>query len=349
MDTYQLLYSTEQQIVGIDSWYYNGLHNNPALIFATGKHGKKDIAPNPFIIYDLKKEITYLYDTNNTIISIYSSSISIDKNLILFGGNIVEHNIETSKLYFISPKTKKCKLIYDFINEKLIYNFSARKCLIKKKKIFIGGTNSMIMLYNFSSKNKLLDSRIINVNSIYNDSVVIGLYYNENILTVGMRMKSEYIDDTGKIIKPKKGMVCSEGSFEKSIYINLLNNDMKYFTTNMQCTSIYHSKECIICIGSGQKKHYSQCFYIPIIKSRFGKKINLAICDGRELLVFNNNLFILCVSDKHIYIENFLSNDRIYHYIDNINPPCRGCILYNNKIIISSIKGTIYILNICNF
>jgi hypothetical protein len=137
-----------------------------------------------------------------------------------------------------------------------------------------------------------------------------------------------------------------KGKFEKSIYINLLNNNMKYFTTNMQCTSIYHSKECIICIGSGQKKHYSQCFYIPIIKGRFGKKINLAICDGRELLVFNNNLFILCVSDKHIYIENFLSNDRIYHYIDNINPPCRGCILYDNKIIISSLKRGIYILNI---
>jgi hypothetical protein len=61
----------------------------------------------------------------------------------------------------------------------------------------------------------------------------------------------------------------------------------------------------------------------------------------------NNNLFILCVSDKHIYIKNFLSNDRIYHYIDNINQPCRGSILYDNKIIISSIKGTIYIKYTC--
>jgi hypothetical protein len=60
-------------------------------------------------------------------------------------------------------------------------------------------------------------------------------------------------------------------------------------------------------------------------------------------LVFNNNLFILCVSDKYIYIENFLSNDRKYYYIDNINPPRKGCILYNNKIIISSINGYIYI------
>ena len=79
--------------------------------------------------------------------------------------------------------------------------------------------------------------------------------------------------------------------FEKSLYINLLNNNTKYFTTNMQCISIYYCKDYIICIGSCQEKHYSQCFYIPIIENNnFGNKVNLAICDGREVLVINKVL-----------------------------------------------------------
>jgi len=116
----------------------------------------------------------------------------------------------------------------------------------------------------------------------------------------------------------------------------------------MQCTSIYQNDDYIICIGSGQKEYYSRYFYIPIkVDKSFGKKVNLAICDGRDCIVINNNLFILCVTNKHIYIENFTSKDCKYYYIDNICPPCRGCVLYNNnKIIVSSIKGESYILDL---
>jgi hypothetical protein len=171
------------------------------------------------------------------------------------------------------------------------------------------------------------NNKIINVSLI--DNVIVGLHLYNNMLSVGIRTKSSINDYT------------------KSAIINLDNNYINYFTTNMQCTGIYHDEKIIVCIGSGQAKLSSQCFYMPILENnKFGEKVNLALCDGRSCLVFDNNIFILCVSGSHIYIENFTDNNRIYHYIDNINPPCRGCIKYKNKIIISSLKGTSYILDI---
>ena len=46
-------------------------------------------------------------------------------------------------------------------------------------------------------------------------------------------------------------------------------------------------------------------------------------------------------------LENEIRLHQKYYYIDNINAPCKGCILYNNKIIISSINGYIYIKYTC--
>ena len=144
---YKNIYNSTEQIVGIALWYNNGIKNNPALIFATGRHGKNDNKSYPFIMYSLDNKINYIYDKNDNIISGYFSSISIDKNLILFGGNSLKKskNIETSKLYFISPKTKKCKLIFNFVDE-IKYHFTARTCIIKNKQIIIGGTNKIIMI-----------------------------------------------------------------------------------------------------------------------------------------------------------------------------------------------------------
>ena len=51
---YKKLSKSDQQTVGIDLWYYNGINQNPAIIFATGRHGNKnnDIG-KPYIIYSL--------------------------------------------------------------------------------------------------------------------------------------------------------------------------------------------------------------------------------------------------------------------------------------------------------
>ena len=75
----------------------------------------------------------------------------------------------------------------------------------------------------------------------------------------------------------------------------------------MQCSSIYHDDKIIICI-TGK----SECFYYEYALNnslsnknnklknlQILKKVSLAICDGRKLLVICNNLFILCVSGKY--------------------------------------------------
>jgi len=342
---YKILYKSNQENVGIALWYKYGTYNKPLIIFATGRHGnQKNQYPCPYMIDLLhKNKPLFLYDDQNNIISGYFSAISIDKNLILFAGNIAKGTVENSRLYLISPKTNICKLKYTFIIDNK-FVFSARCCLIRDKTVIIGGTCGLILVYNFNSKNKLINNRIINISSI--DNIIVGLNLNESILSVGIRIRSFEIKCLPNIDK----QICypSSGKFAKSAIINLCNNNIKYFTTNMQCTSIYYNKNYIICIGSGQKKYYSQCFYIPIDKNKkFGKKVNLAICDGRDLIVYNDNLFILCVTDPHIYIENFTNSNRKYNYIKNINSPCRGCVLYDyNKIIISSIGGTSVILNL---
>ena len=78
----------------------------------------------------------------------------------------------------------------------------------------------------------------------------------------------------------------------------------------MQCSSIYHDDKIIICVGGITGK--SECFYYEYALNnslsnknnklknlQILKKVSLAICDGRKLLVICNNLFILCVSGKH--------------------------------------------------
>jgi len=338
---YKLLCKTEQENVGISLWYKNGKNNDPSIIFATGRHGIANNISTPYILYNLHDNPKFLYDNNSNIISGFFSGVSVDKNLILFSGNYAK-KIEHSRLYKISPTTNKCKLLYIFETEN---KFSARCGIIKDKTVIIGGTNGIILIYNFDSKYNLINNKIINISSV--DNIIVGLYLNNSILSCGIRIRSFELN----YIKNKNNIdICFPitNKFTKSAIIDLKNDITKYFTTNMQCTSIYHNENYIICIGSGQKKYYSQCFYIPIKKNFiFGKKINLAICDGRDCLIIDNNLFILCVTSKHIYIENFESNNRIYHYIDNINPPCRGCVLYkSNKIIISSILGETYVLNL---
>jgi hypothetical protein len=362
---YKILYKSEQENVGIDLWYKNGKSKDPSIIFATGRHGKESkvspgfrstcaddnpavsggterrMIPTPYIINNINSNPELLQDDNKNIISGYFSAVSIYKNLILFSGNKAKL-IEHSRLYKISPTTNICTLLHTFV---LDNNFSARNGLVKDKIVVLGGTNGQVIIYNFDSKYNIISSKILNVS--YKENVVVGLCLNNNILSVGVRIPSfelNYIEDKdgNKICYP------INTKFAKSAIINLDGNDIKYFTTNMQCTSIYHNNDYIICIGSGQKEYYSRCFYIPIKEDKsFGKKVILAICDGRSFIVINNNLFILCVTNKHIYIENFTSKDRKYYYIDNICPPCRGCVLYkNNKIIISSIRGESYILDL---
>jgi hypothetical protein len=365
---YKLLYKSEQENVGIDLWYKYGKSNDPSIIFATGRHGKESKVSTPYIIQNINKNPEFLHDDKENIITGYFSAVSIYKNLILFAGNKAK-TIEHSRLYKISPTTNVCTLLHTFIPDEDSNNFSARNGIVKDKIVVLGGTNGQVIIYNFDSKYNIISSKIINVSS--KDNVVVGLCLNNNILSVGVRIPSfelNYIQDKdgNKICYPinnkfaKSAIIDLEGIrriFEARDTAGLSSaqvplkpgdNDIKYFTTNMQCTSIYHNNDYIICIGSGQKKYYSRCFYIPIKEDKsFGKKVILAICDGRSFIVINNNLFILCVTNKHIYIENFTNKDRKYYYIDNICSPCRGCVLYkNNKIIVSSIKGESYILDL---
>jgi hypothetical protein len=336
---YKKLSISDQQTVGVDLWYYNGINQNPAIIFATGRHGNKNNEiGKPYIIYSLNSKPTFLYDKKDNIITGNYSSISIDKNLILFGGNnLLNKSIEDSKLYLISPTSKKCKLVYNFST---INNFAARNCIIKDKTVIIGGTHGTVLIYNFDSKNKLLNSKKINIAPP--NTIIVGLYYYKNILSVGVRINSSKHTMIDGICKP-----IDNRKFAKSAIINLSNNNIKYFTTSMQCTDIYYNEKYIICVGSGQIEYFSQCFYIPITNNKFGKKVNLGICDGRELLVINNDLFILCVTCPHVYISNFTKSNRKFNFIKNINAPCRGCLLYNNNcIIISSIDGVTVILDL---
>ena len=336
---YKKLCSTKQQNVGIALWYKYGIYNDPAIIFATGRHGKVDEIPKPYILYNLRSKLSYLYDYKYNIITGYFSAISIDKNLILFAGNSAK-NIEHSRLYLISPNTNRCKLIHTFIPDN--NKFAARCGIVNNKTVIIGGLCGQILIYDFDSKNKLKNNKVINISSI--DNVIVGLYYSNFILSVGIRLSKLNLFNTNN---EKQIWYPESGKFTKSASIDLKNENTIYFTTNMQCTGIYHTDKYIICIGSGHRRNYSQCFYIPIINNKFGKKVNLGICDGRQCIVFNNNLFILCVTDSHIYIENFTSENRKIYYIKNINPECRGCVLYKpNKIIISSLNGDSYILNL---
>ena len=365
---YKFLYKSNQENVGIDLWHKNGKSKDPSIIFATGRHGKESKVSSPYIINNINSNPEFLHDDKENIITGYFSAVSIYKNLILFAGNkavsgtssklgippdYIPHKcslnpaktIEHSRLYKISPTTNVCTLLHTFIPDDYSNNFSARNGIVKDKIVILGGTNGQVIIYNFDSKYNIISSKIINVSS--KENVVVGLCLNNNILSVGVRIPSfelNYIQDKdgNKICYP------INTKFAKSAIIDLEDNDIKYFTTNMQCTSIYHNNYYILCIGSGPKGFYSRCFYMPINEDKsFGKKVILAICDGRSFIVINNNLFILCVTNKHIYIENFTSKDRKYNYIDNICPPCRGCVLYkNNKIIISSIIGESYILDL---
>jgi hypothetical protein len=276
---YKILYKSEQENVGIDLWHKNGKTKDPSIIFATGRHGKESKVSTPYLIDNINKSPEFLHDDKENIISGYFSAVSIHKNLILFAGNKAK-TIEHSRLYKISPTTNICTLLHTFIPDADSNNFSARNGLIKDKIVVLGGTNGQVIIYNFDSKYNIISSKIINVSS--KENVVVGLCLNNNILSVGVRIPSfqlNYIEDKdgNKICYP------INNKFAKSAIIDLKDDDIKYFTTNMQCTSLYHNNDYIICIGSGQKGYYSRCFYIPIKEDKsFGKKVILEICDGRS-------------------------------------------------------------------
>ena len=96
---------------------------------------------------------------------------------------------------------------------------------------------------------KLLDSRIINVNSIYNDSYVVGLYYDENIF-----LQYDDIDYCKRIFDKKKKVIINFNA--KSMHLEGKSHNPE-ISFQMKCESSWHTSwSCYYFY----KKHYGH-FY----------------------------------------------------------------------------------------
>ena len=233
----------------------------------------------------------------------------------------------------------------------VVPNFSARTGLIIKEKhkplqIIIAGNG--IQIYKIENLHPILE-KSINLQKTPQRSAGIcysgstepfekRLHPKQNPLTldgelsVGIRRRTNPINING-IAK-----YSDNSEFVKSWLINLKTNVITEYETNMQCTAIYHDNNVIVFIGSGQPTLYSQCF---MIIRKTNERINLGQpMDGRNYTLYNSkkDLFILCVTSNHLLVKDFKSNLREMIDIPNINSPCRGCCLYENSIVITSLK-----------
>ena len=340
---YHKLPSLKQEHTGVALWYSDGIYNKPSIVFATGRHGIKQSTP-----YILLPDLLTIHVLSS--ISGNFSSVSVYKNLILFGGNnSTDGKITDSIVVKISPTTKKIKLLYTFT----CTNFSARNVIItnsnininlnttlntnintisnpKKVLIFISGTHGKVLVYEYKLNNIILLHDIQIMQNKMQHTRCVGLHYYNNILSVGCR-----IDDKLVNYKTIPESVIGNISFAKSALIKFNVDFSKYnvklFDTNMQCTSIYHNNKIVACIGGDQGQ--AECFYFNISKEIILPK-KLALCFGRNFaIVQNKDLFILCSQGKnHRYIKNFMSENRIVQKITNIQTSCinRGCVLLPN-------------------
>ena len=143
---YSELPSLKQEHTGVALWYSNGIYNNPSVVFATGRHGIKQ--STPYLLLPDLLTIHILQLDNKPIFGNFSS-VSVYKNLILFGGNnSTNGTITDSILVKISPTTKKLKLLYTFTYT----NFSARNVIITNSNIN-SNTNSNTNLNTNSNTN----------------------------------------------------------------------------------------------------------------------------------------------------------------------------------------------------